>query len=65
MNLNAKLVRSRNDCYIAGVCGGIAKTYNIDPTLVRAVFAIATVLGFSGVLIYLLLWWLMPEEDTA
>ena len=56
------LTRSTSNRYLGGVCGGIAQTYNIDPTIVRAVFAAAALLGFSGIAIYLVLWWIMPEE---
>lgn len=57
---NNRLTRSTTDTYIGGVCGGIAQAYNLDPTLVRALFVIATLLGFSGILLYFLLWVIMP-----
>ncbi|WP_432418619.1 PspC domain-containing protein [Corynebacterium breve] len=56
-----RLVRSRTDRMIAGVCGGIAETYGINATLVRLLFVAATLLGFSGVLLYIIAWFLMPE----
>ncbi|WP_394280861.1 PspC domain-containing protein [Corynebacterium sp.] len=55
-----RLVRSQTDRYIAGVCGGIAETYDINATLVRLLFAVATLLGFSGVILYIAAWILMP-----
>ncbi|MFS8937520.1 PspC domain-containing protein [Corynebacterium sp. c25Ua_89] len=58
--VNNRLTRSSTDCYIGGVCGGIAQTYNLDPTLVRVLFVVATLAGFSGVLAYLILWVVMP-----
>lgn len=56
-----KLCRSANDRMLAGVCGGIAETYDIDPTLVRVLFVAATVMGFSGLLIYLICWIVIPD----
>lgn len=57
-----KLHRSANDRMIAGVAGGIAETYDIDPTLVRVLFVAGTVLGlFSGLLIYLICWIIIPD----
>lgn len=56
------LYRSRTDRYIGGVCGGLAKTYNWDPTLVRIV-ALLLILGMgSGLLVYLILWAIVPLE---
>lgn len=59
--MNSRLTRLTTDCYIGGVCGGIAQTYNLDPTLVRILFVVATLAGFSGVLAYIILWVVMPE----
>lgn len=58
------LQRSRDDRMIAGVCGGIAEWLGWDPTLVRIAFVLVSVLSaaFPGVLIYLLLWLVMPER---
>ncbi|OFT45988.1 PspC family transcriptional regulator [Corynebacterium sp. HMSC06D04] len=58
--MNTRLTRSSTDLYIGGVCGGIAQTYNLDPTLVRILFVVATLAGFSGVLAYIILWVVMP-----
>ena len=51
---------------IGGVCGGIAKWLGWDPTLVRIGYVILSVLsvGFPGLLIYVLLWILMPLEPA-
>ncbi|WP_026422990.1 PspC domain-containing protein [Actinokineospora inagensis] len=59
-----KFRRSRSDRMVAGVCGGIAKTLNIDPPLVRIGLVAATLLGFgTGAIIYGACWILLPEED--
>lgn len=59
------LQRSKKDRMIAGVCGGIAKTLGWDPTLVRVTYVLASILSaaFPGILVYIILWVLMPEED--
>ncbi|OFO17947.1 PspC family transcriptional regulator [Corynebacterium sp. HMSC056F09] len=59
---NQRLTRSTTDTMFGGVCGGIAQTYNLDPTLVRILFVVATLLGFSGILLYLILWVVIPVE---
>jgi phage shock protein C len=57
-----KLTRS-TDKVIAGVCGGIAEYFEIDPTLVRVAYAALTIFttGFPGVLLYIIMLLLMPK----
>lgn len=50
---------------VAGVAGGLAEYFDVDPTLIRALFVIVTLLGGSGVLIYIILWLIMPEAGTT
>jgi phage shock protein C len=50
---------------IAGVCGGLARYFNIDPAIVRLLFVLAVALGGASPLIYLVLWIVMPEEQAA
>lgn len=57
-----KLYRSVNDRMISGVCGGIAETYGIDPVLVRVLFVAAFLMGFSGGVIYLICWIVIPDQ---
>jgi phage shock protein C len=59
--MDKRLYRSRSDRKIAGVCGGIAEHFGWDPTLVRLGWALLTLMGGSGILIYLILWLVMPE----
>ena len=59
-----KLTRS-NDGMIGGVAAGLAKAFSIDATIVRLAFVLVTVLGGSGVLIYVALWVILPREDTG
>ncbi len=60
------LVRVRRGALIAGVTPGLAKWLGWDPTLVRFGYVVVTLLsaGFPGVLIYILLWILMPREPA-
>jgi len=60
-----RLVRSRNDRMIAGVAGGLAASLNIDPLLVRIVLLALAFLNGFGFMLYLALWLLVPNEDSA
>lgn len=62
MDQTRKLYRSRSDRKLAGVCGGLAKYLNLDATLIRVLFVALTVLGGSGLLIYIAMWIIVPEE---
>ncbi|WP_448543100.1 PspC domain-containing protein [Roseiflexus sp.] len=59
-----RLMRSRTDRMIAGVAGGIGQYLGIDPVIVRLTFVLLVFSGF-GLLLYPILWWLMPEELAA
>jgi phage shock protein C len=60
-----RLFRSRNDRVIAGVAGGLAATFNIDPLFVRLGFLALAFLNGLGILVYLVLWLLTPNEDSS
>lgn len=53
--MNKRLYRSAHDRMLAGVCGGIAEYFQIDPTLVRLGWVAFTALGGSGILAYIIL----------
>lgn len=58
-----KLTRPQNNKMLAGVCAGIANYFGLDPTLIRVAYALLTVFtAFAGVIVYLLLWLIIPEE---
>ncbi|MEO7067044.1 MAG: PspC domain-containing protein [Rhodanobacter sp.] len=59
--MEKRLMRSRTDRTLAGVCGGVAEYFGWDPTLVRVAWIILTLLGGSGILLYLIMWVVMPE----
>ncbi len=58
------LVRSRSNRVLGGVCGGLARWLGWDPTLVRILYVLVSVLSaaFPGILVYLILWLLMPSR---
>lgn len=58
-----KLTRSTTDRKIAGICGGIAKYLNVDPTVVRILFLVSIFFGFLGLWAYLVVWLVAPEEE--
>jgi phage shock protein PspC (stress-responsive transcriptional regulator) len=63
MENNKRLMRSRVNRTLAGVCGGIAEYLGLDPTAVRVAYVLLTVFTyFSGVLVYIILWLIMPEQ---
>lgn len=60
-----RIYRSSNDYVIAGVCGGLADYFKIDPTIVRLIFVVLALGGGSGVLIYLILWAILPKKTSS
>jgi phage shock protein PspC (stress-responsive transcriptional regulator) len=50
------------DKKIAGVCAGVARYFDLDPTLVRVIWALCTILGGTGLLAYIILWIVMPLD---
>jgi phage shock protein PspC (stress-responsive transcriptional regulator) len=57
-----RLLRSRDDRMVAGVCGGLAEYTGIDPVVFRIVFAVAAIAGGSGLIAYLIAWVVIPER---
>ena len=60
--MDKKLVRSRKDRWIAGVCGGLAAYFGVDATVVRIAFLVASFFFGVGLLPYLILWLVMPAR---
>lgn len=60
-----KLYRSRTDRMISGVCGGLAKYFEIDTTWIRLAFAVSLLFGGAGGFLYLLMMVVVPEEPTT
>lgn len=61
-----RLTRSRDDKWIGGVCGGIAKYAGVDVNIVRIVVAVCTLLGAGSLVIaYIVALFLIPLEDES
>lgn len=60
-----RLHRSRTDRVIAGVCGGLADYFGIDPILVRVIWVVAVLSFGAGLLAYILLWLFVPQESIT
>ncbi len=60
--MHKRLHRSRTEKMIAGVCGGLAEYLDVDPTLVRVVWVLVSLLAGVGVLLYLICWVIMPLD---
>ena len=64
MNTTKRFTRSNTHRMIAGVCGGIAEYFALDPTLVRVGFVLLSVLSaaFPGLIVYIVMWLIVPED---
>ena len=60
-----KLYRSKKDCVIGGVCGGIAEYFNIDSTLVRLLAVLIFFFGGSGIIAYIIGWIIIPQNPNG
>lgn len=59
-----RLYRSRTDRQLTGVCGGLGAYLGIDPTLIRIAFVLLTLFGGPGLLLYIILALIVPEEPV-
>jgi sirohydrochlorin cobaltochelatase len=62
--MEKKLTRSRTDKKIFGVCGGLAKYLDCDPTILRLAFALALLVAGGGLWIYLIAALVLPNENV-
>lgn len=60
--MEKKLFRLRNDRVLAGVASGLARHFNTDPVLIRVLFIALALAGGGGVLAYIIMWAIVPEE---
>jgi phage shock protein PspC (stress-responsive transcriptional regulator) len=60
-----RLMRKRDDRMFFGVASGIASYLNLDPVIIRLLFVLMALTGGHGVLVYLILAILLPEEDAV
>ena len=59
-----KLYRIPSQGMIGGVCAGLAEYLNADPTIIRLIFALLALAGMSGVLIYIVMWLIVPVKPS-
>lgn len=62
MENKKRLYKSDTDVKLAGVCGGIAEYFDIDPTLVRLAWVLFTLMGGAGIIGYFVAWLVMPKR---
>ncbi len=61
-----RLFRSKNNRMLGGVCAGLGEHLDVDPTVIRLIWAVVTLLSFgTGIIIYILAWIIIPEEETG
>jgi phage shock protein PspC (stress-responsive transcriptional regulator) len=63
--MHEKLYRSRRRRVIGGVAAGLGEYLNLDPILVRIIFIIVTLINGIGILLYIILWIVVPEEPLS
>lgn len=63
--MQKKLYRSKSNRMMVGVCGGIAEYFNVDPTIIRVIWAIASVFAFAGVIAYAICAFVIPEKPET
>jgi len=57
-----RLYRSKKNRILGGVCGGIAEYLDVDPTIIRLLWIIGSLLWGMGIIAYLLFWIIIPEK---
>ncbi|HEX5354561.1 MAG TPA: PspC domain-containing protein [Rhodanobacteraceae bacterium] len=65
MSTHPPLRRSRRDRMVAGVVGGLADYFGLDPALARIIYVLVSIfsVAFPGIIVYIILWILIPQED--
>ena len=61
---NKKLYRYPDRGMVAGVSVGLGDYLNVDPTIIRLIFVLLTLAGFSGILIYIIMWLIVPVRPS-
>lgn len=64
MDERKRLYKSRNNKMVCGVCAGIADYFNIDPSIVRVLWAVLALAAGTGILAYIACAIILPEGDT-
>ncbi len=63
--MERRLYRSQRDRMLGGVCGGLGEYLGLDPTIIRLIFILLAMLGGHGILLYLILWLVIPPAPVA
>ena len=63
--MERRLYRSQRDRVLGGVCGGLGEYLGLDPTIIRLIFILLALLGGHGILLYLILWLVIPPAPVA
>lgn len=63
--MTKKLYRSREDRWVGGVCGGLAKYLDVDPIVIRLIALILVLCAGGGLLVYIIAWIVIPEEPDS
>ncbi len=63
--MEQKKLRRSNNKMVAGVCAGLAEYFEVDPTMVRVIYAVLTIFSaaFPGILLYIILMLIMPNQE--
>ena len=60
------LYRSKNNRILGGVCAGLGEHLDVDPTVIRLIWAVVTLISFgTGIIVYIVAWIIIPEDDTG
>ena len=62
--MQKKIYRSVSDRKISGVCAGFAEYFNIDPTIIRIIWAVTSLFAFAGIVAYLVCALIIPEKPS-
>ncbi len=61
-----RLYRSKTERMLGGVCGGLGEHFDVDPTVVRLIWVLVTLISLgTGLLLYLIAWIIIPDEGAA
>ena len=59
-----RVYRSKKNRVLAGICGGIAEYFDVDPVFVRLLLVLLVLMGFAGIILYLVAWLIIPENPN-
>ena len=65
MSNDKKLVRKADGSMVAGIAAGLGEYFGLDVTLLRVLFVVFTIFGGAGLIIYIVMWILVPKEGTG